>query len=126
MGRHRLLNLGDMSGEYEQALIEHFPEIQADILKCAHHGSRFSSSDALLNHLQPKLALLSAGVHNTYHHPHPDTLAKLSNRGIPYFATPYHGAIRYEWNDWGWEGWRTVLEAPQSTYPKSEPGQSKR
>ena len=27
MGRHRLLNLGDMSGEYEQALIERFPEI---------------------------------------------------------------------------------------------------
>jgi len=126
MGRHRLLNLGDMSGEYEQALIEHFPEIQADILKCAHHGSRFSSSDALLNHVHPKLALLSAGVHNTYHHPHPDTLAKLSNRGIPYFATPYHGAIRYEWSDWGWENWRTVLEAQQSTYPKSEPGQSKR
>lgn len=126
MGRHRLLNLGDMSGDYEQALIERFPEIQADILKCAHHGSRFSSSDALLNHVQPKLALLSAGVHNTYHHPHPDTLAKLSNRGIPYFATPYHGAIRYEWSDWGWEGWRTVLEAPQSTYPKSEPGQSER
>ncbi len=57
-------------GEYERALIERFPEIQADILKCAHHGSRFAS-DALLSHVQPKLALLSAGVHNTYHHPHP-------------------------------------------------------
>ncbi len=47
------------------------------IWKVSHHGSRFSSGLEFLKWLDPKETWISVGKRNPYHHPHPDTLARL-------------------------------------------------
>ncbi|MEA2560719.1 MAG: competence protein ComEC [Acidobacteriota bacterium] len=58
-------------------------EMQVDVLKVAHHGSKTSSTESFLDAVHPRLALVSAGVNNLYHHPSPLILDRLSERGHP-------------------------------------------
>ncbi len=85
----RALFLGDTPSEVEAVLA--VPDV--DILMAAHHGSRFSTSDALLRAAQPERAVLSYG-RNNYGHPHPDVLARLRSHGAAVFHTYKEGAVR--------------------------------
>lgn len=51
------------------------------ILKVAHHGSGYSSSEAFLGWMHPDYAVISCGEKNRYGHPHPDALKRLSDCG---------------------------------------------
>ncbi len=68
-----------------------------DILKVAHHGSRFSTSDTFLDLLKPKEAVVSVGENN-YGHPHPDVLMNLKERGTRTYRTDEEGDIFYQCN----------------------------
>lgn len=71
------------------------PDIRpADILKVSHHGSKYSTSAAFLDLVQPKAAVISVGK-NSYGHPSPDVLARLAERGIVVRRTDTEGDIRY-------------------------------
>jgi competence protein ComEC len=72
-----------------------FPTLEVDILKVGHHGSKGSTSDLLLDHIKPSIALVSAGENNRYQHPHSEVLEKLSIRKIAMFRTDLQGAILY-------------------------------
>ena len=85
----RALFLGDMSSQVENVLA--VPDI--DVLMVAHHGSRFSTSNALLGAAQPERAVLSYG-RNTYGHPHPDVLARLQAHDAEVAHTYLEGAVR--------------------------------
>lgn len=63
-----------------------------DVLKVGHHGSRGSTSDAWLDALRPRLAVISVG-RNDYGHPAPATLARLAAHGIPVRRTDQEGTI---------------------------------
>ena len=65
-----------------------------NVLKTAHHGSRFSSDDAFLNQVRPHDAVISVG-RNTYGHPNPDLLARLAARGVRVWRTDLSGTIRW-------------------------------
>ncbi|MCK9367364.1 MAG: DNA internalization-related competence protein ComEC/Rec2 [Metallibacterium scheffleri] len=95
-----LLLSGDIGARSERALARDGPvsghASPPLVLLLAHHGSRFSSTDALLDALRPRLALVSAGYRSSYGHPHPDVLARLRVRGVPLFNTADHGALRME------------------------------
>ncbi|ULH14860.1 DNA internalization-related competence protein ComEC/Rec2 [Deinococcus sp. KNUC1210] len=67
---------------------------QLDLLKTAHHGSRFSSTDPFLNETQPKDVVISVG-RNTYGHPNPDLLARLAARGVRVWRTDQVGTVRW-------------------------------
>lgn len=88
-----VLFTGDIEGEGEQELINSGRLHHVDMLKVAHHGSRNSTSDELLNITAPKLALISAGKRNSYGHPHKETIEKLSHVGCKYMVTKDLGAI---------------------------------
>ncbi len=47
------------------------------LLKVGHHGSRTSSTEAWLAAVDPKIAVISCGLDNSYGHPHAEVLAKL-------------------------------------------------
>lgn len=64
-----------------------------DVLKIAHHGSSGSGCKDFLKLCQPKVALISAGRHNIYGHPHKETLNRLQSLGISVFRTDMNGAI---------------------------------
>ncbi len=67
--------------------------LAADVLLVPHHGSRTSSSDAFLDAVAPRLAIVQAGYLNRFGHPRPDVLARYAARGIPVLRNDRDGAI---------------------------------
>jgi competence protein ComEC len=60
-----------------------------------HHGSRTSSSPVLLNTLRPICVLVQAGYRNRFGHPAPEILARYSDRGMRWVASPSCGAATW-------------------------------
>lgn len=82
-GSFDMVLTGDMSQKGEQAILENRGvREQAEVLKAAHHGSRFSSSEAWLDALSPGQAVISCGEKNRYGHPHAEVLERLRKRGL--------------------------------------------
>lgn len=85
---------GDISGEVENEILqkyENFPEIT--LLKAAHHGSRFSNTEAFIDEFAPQNIVISCGKDNSYGHPHRETIERFENKGIPWLTTMENGAI---------------------------------
>jgi len=68
-------------------------DVRADLLKVAHHGSKTSSTSSFLDAARPRLALISAGVRNIYHHPSEAVLDRFEERGIPVLRTDRDGMV---------------------------------
>lgn len=95
-GSFRVLLTGDVEGEGERELTAYLRRLSlagTDVLKVAHHGSRYSTSETFLQVAAPRLALISAGQNNSYGHPHRELLERLDNRGCMVLQTPESGAI---------------------------------
>lgn len=94
-GAHRMLLTGDAEGEEEAWLLSRYAlqDLRADVLKVGHHGSRTSSSPALLDAVAPRVALASLGAGNRYGHPALETLEAFFARGIPLLRTDLEGSI---------------------------------
>lgn len=81
-GRRSLLLAGDVEREAEAAIARTVGRAaRADVLKVAHHGSRTSSTPPFLAAVAPRLAVISAGLHNRFGHPHPEVEEALAARG---------------------------------------------
>ena len=65
-----------------------------DVLKVAHHGSRTATSEAWLDALQPRVAMISAGTGNPYGHPAPETIARLRAHGARVLRTDLDGDLQ--------------------------------
>ncbi len=93
-GQVRMLLTGDAEAAEEAWLVDRWGDaLSAQVLKVGHHGSRTSSTDALLDAVHPELALISVGADNRYGHPAPDVMARLRGRGIEVLRTDRDGAI---------------------------------
>jgi competence protein ComEC len=68
-------------------------EVHSDILKEGHHGSRTSASEIFIRAVNPKWDVISAGYHNSYGHPHKETIDLLNKLHIPYLITYEQGTI---------------------------------
>ncbi|MGT2932997.1 DNA internalization-related competence protein ComEC/Rec2 [Streptococcus catagoni] len=90
----RFLFTGDLEKEGEKALIERYPKLAVDILKAAHHGSKGSSTESFIDHVKPRISLISAGKDNIYKHPHKETIERFKKRKIVTYRTDQNGAIR--------------------------------
>ncbi len=95
-GSFDALFTGDLSAEEEQLLLSEQRIPACELLKVAHHGSRNSSSEAFVKAVGPKLSVVSAGVDNSYGHPHPDTLKRLEEAGSRICVTAEGGEIMIE------------------------------
>lgn len=84
----------DITQEAEYELASLVKSLPIDILKVAHHGSKTSTSDKFLDLSNPKIAIISAGIDNRYHHPHLEVLKRLSWRGIYTYKTFTNGTIK--------------------------------
>ncbi len=91
-GTFSMLLTGDIGEDTEKKLVEKNIK-PCTILKVAHHGSRFSTSEEFLNMVSPKLAIISVSERNTYNHPHPNTLERLKRAGAVCLTTNVHGAV---------------------------------
>jgi competence protein ComEC len=88
-----VLFTGDIGFTTEERLLLRAGQLKAAILKVAHHGSRYSSSEAFLDAVQPRTAVISAGYGNTFHLPAVQTLERLAHRGIAVFRTDLDGTV---------------------------------
>lgn len=93
-GRVAMLLTGDAQAEAETRLLSHgAAELRADILKVGHHGSAYSSTPEFLAAVQPKIALISCGLHNVFGHPSARTLTALEAVGARVYRTDQDGGI---------------------------------
>lgn len=88
----QLLLTGDLEAEGERNLIARSP-FTVDVLKVGHHGSKSSTSEAFLEEIKPKLAIISVGAKNRFGHPSREVLARLEEHRVPTFRTDHLGAI---------------------------------
>lgn len=84
---------GDAESKIENDLLRSDFDIDVDVLKSGHHGSKTSSTDKYLDATSPKIAIISSGYDNTYGHPNGTVLERLDNKGIYTFSTSFDGDI---------------------------------
>ena len=89
----RALLTGDMTARIEPTVVAAIPPGPPLVLSVPHHGSRTSSSAALIAGTQPLLALISSGWRNRFHHPHPLVIQRYEAAGVPWLNTATSGAI---------------------------------
>ena len=94
VGPGSVLFTGDIGGESERALLARGAPLGCGLLKVAHHGSRYSSSEAFLAAAAPKVTVISAGYGNTFHLPAASTMARLRGRGIRIYRTDLDGTVQ--------------------------------
>ena len=70
--------------------------LDVDVLKVGHHGSKTSTSDALLGFASPTMAIISAGKENRYGHPHQEVLDRLKQFGVQTMGTYEQGGVIVE------------------------------
>ena len=91
-GRTILLT-GDVEELAERDLLATGADLSADVLKVPHHGSRTSTTPALLARVAPRVALVGVGRRNRFGHPAPEVLARLAAAGVRVFRTDRDGDI---------------------------------
>jgi competence protein ComEC len=92
-GNTSFLFTGDAQTNAESGMIASGLPLKAEILKAGHHGSSTSSSPAFLAQVQPAVAVYSAGIGNSYGHPHAETIAALTAIGAKIYGTDANGTI---------------------------------
>ena len=96
-GRH-VFFAGDLEVQGEAELVDRAAarRPRAQVLKLPHHGSRTSSSQALLEAVAPELVAMSLGRANRFGFPHAEVLRRLAANRLPVFRTDRHGAVTIE------------------------------
>lgn len=70
--------------------------LDVDVLKAGHHGSKTSSSESFIGYTSPDYAIISAGKDNRYGHPHAEVLARLADSGAEILRTDEEGTIVFK------------------------------
>jgi competence protein ComEC len=96
LGLASMLLASDVEAAGEQALVTSGAALGATVLKVAHHGSRTSTTPALLDAVRPSLAVVSVGSRNSYGHPDPGVLTRLTAAGADIYRTDHDGAVLLE------------------------------
>lgn len=77
--------------------------LAAELLLAPHHGSRSSSSYALIRAVAPRWVVFSAGRNNRYNHPHPQVVARYQELQVEPVYTAGSGAVRFAMDEHGSE-----------------------
>ena len=99
-GDFSMLLPGDAEEQSEDRLVGKETSLEANVLKVAHHGSKYATSENFLKRVfhredaQPKAAIISLSEFNRYGHPSQDVLNRLKAAGVTQlFRTDLQGEI---------------------------------
>lgn len=93
-GSFKMLLTGDAEAPVEDALQQKYgTELQADVLKVGHHGSKTSSYWPFISKVKPKYALISCGDFSIYKHPNKNVVGSLTHLGAKVLTTHDHGTL---------------------------------
>jgi competence protein ComEC len=95
-GSSSFLFTGDIESTAEKEILESGENIDVDVLKIAHHGSKYSSSETFLEAASPEAAIISVSKNNSYGHPTKEVLEALGKRNIEVLRTDERGDIIYK------------------------------
>ena len=90
-GEKTYLFTGDTTEEVEDTILNQ--NIDIDVLKVAHHGSRYSSSYEFLKIATPEYAIVSVGEENSYEHPHQEAINRIKKHTNNIYMTKDVGTI---------------------------------
>jgi len=93
VGNTSFLFTGDAEADAEQSMLDAGLDLQSDILKVGHHGSRTATTQPFLDSVAPSYAIISAGEDNPYGHPHEETIQKLLAKEVTIYGTFNSGTI---------------------------------
>ncbi len=92
-GQTSFLLPGDIGTKAEKEILETGLEIQSQLLKSPHHGSKTSSSAVFLEKVKPQLVIISVGKGNRYGFPNKEVLARYKQFGLKIYRTDLDGAV---------------------------------
>jgi len=88
-----VLLTADIEKKSEQELLLRETDLHADVLVMPHHGSKTSSTQAFLNAVRPKIALLPVGYRNRFHHPNAAVMERYAQNGFKVRRTDEEGEL---------------------------------
>ena len=92
-GNNKFLFTGDAESEAESNIIRNGINIDCNVFKAGHHGSRTSNSLELLKAATPEYVVVSCGEDNSYGHPHAGPMNEFRSMGAKLFRTDEQGTI---------------------------------
>ena len=92
-----ILITGDMDAATERKFLEAYDLPDIEVLVAGHHGSKYSTSNDLLDALTPETACISVGS-NSYGHPADETMRRLAEHGCAIYRTDMQGTIHLSLN----------------------------
>jgi competence protein ComEC len=92
-GEVSVLLTGDATSDSEASMLAAGLTLDSDVLKVAHHGSRYSTSAPFLAAVTPEDAVISVGAGNPYGHPAQETLDRLAAAGATVYRTDQDGTV---------------------------------
>ncbi len=92
-GATSYLFTGDIEKKAENDILESGADVDADVLKAAHHGSSSSSGENFIDEVSPEICIIPCGTDNDYGHPHAEVLEILEERNIKYYRTDRYGSV---------------------------------
>jgi beta-lactamase superfamily II metal-dependent hydrolase len=92
-GDFSMLFMGDAENQTEARLLSYNLNLKADVIKVAHHGSKYATSENFLKRVQPESAIISDGEWNRYGHPAQSVLDRLKAMNEKLYRTDLQGEI---------------------------------
>jgi len=83
---------GDAGFEVDRQLLDKNINLESEILKVSHHGSKHATSNEFLKAVKPEKAVVSSGE-NSYGHPTEELLNRLKNINAQIFRTDEIGDV---------------------------------
>ena len=93
-GENSFLFTGDIYSSREKKLVERGDDLNSDVLKVSHHGSKSSSCEQFIEKVSPDIAVLQLGRKNPYGHPHREVLERLEKYEIEILRIDELGDIK--------------------------------
>lgn len=92
-GDFSMLLPSDAEEQTEHRLLTKDPDLKTKILKVAHHGSKYATSQDFLDRVKPEAAIISCGAWNRYGHPSQMVLDRFKNTNVKVYRTDLQGEI---------------------------------
>lgn len=95
-GDTEVLLTGDAPAAIEKHLVSLYGKnLESDVLKAGHHGSKTSSDELFLDTVSPGVAVFSRGCENRYGHPAPEVVERFQERRIVLYDTCEQGTVTF-------------------------------
>lgn len=95
-GETEFLLTGDAPIWVEDRIVSAYgTALESDVLKAGHHGSRTSTGASWLSVVDPEIVVVSAGKDNSYGHPHPEVLERVTASGASVVSTIDEGTVTF-------------------------------